>query len=126
MPERDNSHSSAKSPPYDNFYLKLVRGEFGLFKTYWLYGVLVGFLAVLLMRRIIKVGDSPLFLVHSVFVLVYSVYQIPVSIGAWRASDNYTGLKVWAILAKITIVLVWLFLGANLIFILAGSLFYGH
>jgi len=109
MPERDNSHSSA-TPPSDNFYLKLVRGEFGLFKTYWLYGVLVGFVVVLLIERITKVGDFSRLGKHLVPFLVYSVYQIPVLIGAWRASNNYTGLKVWAILAKITIVLVWCYL----------------
>ena len=49
-----------------------------------------------------------------ILMLGYTAYEIPVLLGVWRASDKYTGPKVWAVLAKIAVVLGWFWLGISL------------
>jgi len=38
-------------------------------------------------------------------MLAYTAYEIPVIIGTWRAANKYKGSKIWAVLAKIAVVL---------------------
>lgn len=78
------------------FFSKLLRGDYGLARTYWLFGVLVG------------VGFNLLFdLVKSVGVLVilftiYLAYEVMLIMGIWRAATKYDGYPVWSFLAKTT------------------------
>jgi len=81
------------------FFKKLANGDFGLAKTYWLYGVLFGFFVNIAMRLITSIG------LLVIVMLVYTAYEIPVIIGVWRAAKKYQGPKIWAELAKIAVVL---------------------
>lgn len=81
------------------FFSKLARGEFGLAKTYWLYGVIVGVIANVFMNFITSITGLV------VTIVVYTAYEIPLLIGIWRASDKYQGPNVWAVLAKIAVIL---------------------
>ena len=81
------------------FFGKLSNGDFGLAKTYWIYGILVGIGANIISNFINSVG----FLV--LFIVACTAYEIPVILGVWRSSSKYNGLKLWAILAKISVVL---------------------
>lgn len=83
----------------DGFFNKLSRGDYGLAKTYWLYGIGVGF-PVSIVFSIIK---SPGMI--AIALLAYAAYEIPVLIGIWHSSTKYTGPKVWAVLAKVACVL---------------------
>ena len=100
--------SSNKSPTSvaaeHGFFQKLSSGEFGLAKTYWLYGVVVGVVLSLGIRAITSMG------LLTVIVLTYTAYQTLVLIGTWRASKKYEGWNGWAILAKVAVVLgaIWL------------------
>jgi FlaA1/EpsC-like NDP-sugar epimerase len=38
-------------------------------------------------------------------LIPYVIYEVFVLMGVWRASDRYTGSKIWSILAKIATVL---------------------
>ncbi len=51
------------------FFAKLTNGDFGLAKTYWVYGVLVGFILNLLTRGITSLEGLGL------FMLAYTAYQ---------------------------------------------------
>lgn len=92
-----------------NFFLKLSRGDFGLAKTYWLYGTLVDTVFFGLIGAYFPGGvPSPDEL--DIMLVVYFPYKTCVLLGLWRGSDKYTGSKVWAVLAKITAVwglVVW-------------------
>jgi len=83
-----------------NFFSKLSGGDFGLAKTYWLYGVVVGIIGTIVVTAMSKAGNFALLLY---FGLV--AYQVVVAIGIWNASNKYTGSKIWAVLAKIAVVL---------------------
>ena len=101
-----------------SFLGKLWRGEYPLVKSFWLFfivgdlfyhflfglfgGFFSGFLGVHAARRS---GSVAIFLMLVYFA--YVVYLVISSVGTWRSSDNYSGSKVWGILAKIYIVLCW-------------------
>ncbi|MCS5551495.1 MAG: hypothetical protein NZ811_08275 [Gammaproteobacteria bacterium] len=81
------------------FFGKLANGDFGLAKTYWVYGVLVGFVVSIIINVITSIGGLV------ILMLAYTAYEIPVIMGTWRAANKYQGSKIWAILAKIAVVL---------------------
>jgi len=85
-----------------NFFGKLVNGEYGLAKTYWLYGFVVGFVINILMRIIPSLDALAILLALAI------PYQGMVLIGVWRASNKYQGRKAWAVLAKVATVFGWL------------------
>jgi len=93
----------------DGFLTRLSRGDHGLARTYWLFGVFGGFVANL----IFSIIPSPGFLAMA--LLVYTIYQIPVFMGIWRSATRYTGHKVWAILAKMVCVLGTLMLVSGIL-----------
>ncbi|MCP4669168.1 MAG: hypothetical protein GY849_22765 [Deltaproteobacteria bacterium] len=82
------------------FSRKLVNGDYGLAKTCWLYGAWVGFL-----MNIVFKGFAAHAGVLAILFLVYTPYKILVIMGTWRAANKYEGPKIWAILAKIAVVL---------------------
>jgi len=86
----------------DSFFTKLTNGDFGLPKTYWLFGVLGGLLFIIPVA-LAAAAES---LGALVAVLLASViYSLIVAVGIWRASDKYQGPKVWAVLAKIAVII---------------------
>lgn len=90
-----------------NIFSKLIDGDYGLAKTYWLFGVLanVGF------NILFKVAEStasyPRQALAQILILtsISVAYSVVVVIGTWRASGKYQGPKFWAILARIMIVI---------------------
>lgn len=91
----DNGVSLAEK----GFFGKLLNGDFGLAKTYWLYGVLVAFILSIPIKFITSIESI------IIIILLSGVYQITVLMGVWRAANKYKGLKLWAVLAKIAAVL---------------------
>lgn len=89
-----NEPSSSLSVP-DRFLPKLANGDFGLAKTYWLYGVIIGLFASFLSNLITSIAGLV------IFMLVFTIYEIPVLMGVWRASRKYQAPNIWAILAKL-------------------------
>ena len=86
----------------------MMEGKERLVITYWLWGVmfttgvsfLVGILGVVLGLPFI------------VLYLLVLAYWIPVAMGIWRSSSAYQGNQIWAILAKVAVVLgglVWVY-----------------
>lgn len=84
------------------FFSKLTQGDYGLPKTYWLFGVLGNLLFIFPVALAAAAESMPIL----VLVLIASVvYSLAVAVGIWRASDKYLGPKVWAVLAKIAVLL---------------------
>ena len=79
---------------------KIWNGELPLVKVYWLYGVVFGaFVAIFS----VLIKDYPTALILLTFALI--PYQILVFVGIWRSANAYTNKKVWAVLAKVHVVL---------------------
>lgn len=95
--EKQAGYVAAESS--DGFFIKLSRGDYGLAKTYWLYGIAVGFVVSIAFSIIKSPG------MIAIALLAYVAYEIPVLIGIWHSATKYTGPKVWAVLAKVACVL---------------------
>ncbi|ABA57433.1 hypothetical protein Noc_0921 [Nitrosococcus oceani ATCC 19707] len=108
---------SAVKKPINNergFFEKLANGDFGLAKTYWVYGVLVGMVVNLLSNFIPSIGG------FVIFIIAYTAYEIPVLMGTWKAANKYRGRKFWAVLAKTAVVLGVIMLVAGLLSIISS------
>ena len=96
------------------FFGKLISGEYGLAKTYWVYGFLVSFVIGMLVRIM-----APNLIAVIMFIL-HLPYQMIVLIGVWRAATLYKGWSVWSYLAYIAVILTWLMIGLVFAVILFG------
>lgn len=96
------------------FFNTLMCGDFGLAKTYWLYGVVVQMIGNMLLTAVApSLGATLVLILH----LALMIYWVVAAIGTWRAADRYQGNKLWPVLAKVAIVLGFL----TLFGIVAGS-----
>jgi hypothetical protein len=110
--------SNIKNSKEKSFLAKLVKGDFGFFKMYWFYGVMVFcFICLIVIFFTYSISNSAyrLFIV-SIFWIFYVMYSLPMFIGIWRASNDYQGFNIWRILAKLSILIalpfvLFLFLG---------------
>jgi hypothetical protein len=93
--------------PSKGFLTNLLEGNYGLAKTYWLYDFLFGWLLTIFAYGIVILTKSPdLFPYIFIFLIPY---QVCVTIGVWNAASKYDGSKMWAVLARISVVLSALF-----------------
>jgi len=81
----------------------MFQGDAGLGATYWLWFVVGGFLLSLAMQA---TASSPLFFAAAMFTMAY---QAVVLVGLYRAACKYAGPVIWSLLAKLVVVLGWLF-----------------
>jgi len=90
-----------------NVFSKLIDGDYGLAKTYWLFGVLVN-VGFNILFKVAESGASyPRQALAQILILtsISVAYSVVVVIGTWRASGKYQGPKFWAILARIMVVI---------------------
>jgi hypothetical protein len=86
------------------FIFKLWRGEYSLFKTYWLFNILFG---TILGSPLSIIGQLPSETIKStwvywlIYLILYSLYIIISSVGVWRSASKYTKDSLWKNLAKI-------------------------
>ncbi len=99
--ENEKVEKNVKPPIEEKkgFFKKLANGDYGLVKTFWLYGVL-GNIVVNIMIKFIE--STPVLLIFFVLSFIYYVFLLR---GIWNAANRYTGNTAWAILAKIAVVL---------------------
>ena len=94
-----------------NLINKFWNGDITLWQSYWIFGVvipipvgfLLGFLAAMM-------GLPPIS-----YKLVMLVYLGLTLVGIWRSADKYQGKKIFAILAKIGMVLGVLYALVNVV-----------
>lgn len=86
------------------FWKRLISGDFGLAKTYWLYL----FFPNLIANALVRTTDNSVILL--IEFIVWTAYSVPALIGTWRAARRYSGLGTWAVLACIACVLGWVWL----------------
>jgi len=85
---------------------KVWRGDAGLARTYWLFGVAACFLLGIPLGSV-RPGSLPAVALAAVF----GAYLWWVNMGIWRASNKYAGPAIWSGLAKIAVVVSMLFVG---------------
>lgn len=105
--------ASTTASDRQSFLARLRAGDYGLAKTFWLYTVVVGMVANLV------IGFIPQASMVLVLTAVFLMYYVMALVGTWRAASRYTGKKVWAILAKI-MVGVWSLSLVSAILLLSG------
>jgi hypothetical protein len=83
---------------------KFIRGDYDLGFTFWGVGfggtfVLISVIAVIL-NTISSEG------VIYFFMALFFVHSVIIAIAIWRSSNQYTGPEHWAVLAKISVILL--------------------
>jgi hypothetical protein len=77
---------------------KLLAGDFGLAKTYWLFWFLAG--APLYIGAMIQ-GTALAFMLYC---LALTPYHVVIWIAVWNAANKYQGSDFWYWLAKIVVI----------------------
>lgn len=80
----------------------LWEGNLGLAVTYWVYGVLGGFVWGVGIYALEPDPKSDL----QIVLFFLTGYYFVVYVGIWRAANKYHGNKAWAILAKFVVIIV--------------------
>ncbi len=91
----------------------LWHGDVALAKAAWIYGAFGSIILAFPLNLINATGGSYdqsgafyfFILVHSVIVLTYTGF---ISVAIWRSAAKYTGLWLWPLLVKLSIVLILL------------------
>ena len=102
------------------FYKKLIHGEIGLKKAFWLYGNIYPFFIslVIILTLAALQEDTKISIVSQKFKdisyvgkiliifegLIFFIYTSFATIGVWKSANKYEGKKVWAYLSKFLIV----------------------
>ncbi len=84
------------SPPL-SWYERFIAGDYGLAKTYWLFGVLVSIFIKVAFNLV--QSDNGAFIISVLFV----AYLCALLVATWNAARKYKGLKIWAILAVLVV-----------------------
>lgn len=91
-----------ETSPARGFWRRLMAGDFGLAKTYWLYLFLPSFGC----NVFLKVVGIPT--LRMVVLVAYVVYSVPALLGTWRAARRYNGFLLWSVLAAFAVLFGWL------------------
>lgn len=82
------------------FLKKLIKGEFGLAKTFWIFGFLIQ-LPIFVLVTVFSYAKALLETHLALFLVVsslYFIYSIIVTIGLFSCARHYIGPKIWVIL----------------------------
>jgi len=101
------------NPSSDFFYIKLVKGDYGLATTYWLFGVIGNAFFALLSAWLYRM--LPLDFLSLYYLLVTFGYTMPYTIGLTNATLNYDGNAFFALLGWIMTAISWVITTASVI-----------
>ncbi len=85
------------------FLSKLIDGDYGLAKTFWVYGFLTKWVLNFILQLIARSSGSMGFISIGVFLI--TTYEILLLFGIWNSAKKYNGPSMWAIIAKILVIL---------------------
>lgn len=97
MNETDSTVILVPNQSSKHVYQKFIEGEFGLAKTYWMFGVLVNLCVNIVLRQI--ESDIIFFALGSIFV----AYLCALLVAVWHAGKKYQGPKFWVFLACLVV-----------------------
>lgn len=98
-----------------NFFITVWQGDWGLAKTYWIVGVVLGNLLGFALAPILKAGVS-IWVLIGVFVF----FQIWACVGVWESAGKYKGPIVWRYLSRGAMLIGAMFLIAGLVVLERG------
>jgi len=81
---------------------RLLRGDLGLAKTFWIFHVLVGFIFNIGLTLTISARNMDATIAVSVMILLWTPI---IAVALWRSATKYTGKCVWAYLVKIIVII---------------------
>ncbi len=84
---------------------QFLRGDPGLPRMFWIFGVLVSLVSTVALVIAVDAGATPIALG---IVILDSIYRPLLLIGIWRAAKVYSGLQAWATLARVLVVFGWI------------------
>jgi hypothetical protein len=87
--------------PPQGVVVSLWRGDVPLRMTYWVCGVLTNLLWLVVIALAVATNFRPLVLLLVVLNLIYSVF---IMVAIWRSAGRYAGNRIWADLARVSIV----------------------
>ncbi len=102
---------------------KLIKGQYGLAKTFWLFWFIPSIFISYLLRPekyilfLISLNQTNYYLAATVALttgLAYFSYNIVMMVANWNASSSYSGFKLWSILTKLYIFFIALAIGYSL------------
>ena len=93
-----------------NYFENFLNGNLSLPHSYWIVGWLISFAFGFTTGFISLTVTGSLNLGYVAIV----IWQVFITIGIWRSSDKYKGPKYWAYLAKIMVIVGWVYLLAEL------------
>ncbi len=85
------------------FWIKLIRGDFGLITTFWLFGIGINLIFLPLFNYLITHNISDIIILITFFIK--AIYNLIIFIAIWRAANKYKGLKIWKIFAYMSVIL---------------------
>ena len=91
--------------PSNSFLLQLIRGQFGLPVTFWVFGVFVGLFVLPITATFVGAFERQ-GAIAAMIALLSSSYFVLVLIGTFNAADRHTASEGWAITAKIASLLM--------------------
>jgi hypothetical protein len=106
-----------QSRGFRHFFLKLWSGEIPLWKSYWIYGVVVGailrllspLLTYLLVSHTYMMSAFDISMITYTWTAILATYAIVISVGIWRSATKYAvsypNRNGYATLGKICVVL---------------------
>jgi hypothetical protein len=116
------------------FYKKLINGEIGLKRAFWLYGNIYPFfislfiiLTIVVLQEDIKISIfSQKFMdisyIGKVLIifegLIFFIYTSFATIGVWKSANNYEGKKIWAYFSKFLIIYAYYSYIQNALFLI--------
>lgn len=103
--EQDNSKGYDSDQKEKDVVARLLAGEVTLWKTYWIGNVGVGLVLSFIWKAINGTLDSGL---SGILYIVWLFWAICISIGTWKSANKYTGNRIWAVLAKVAVVIGWI------------------
>jgi len=96
-------HTIAFNSPLQSqksFLKRLIAGDLGLAKTFWIYVCMVG---IFINIAIVMTDALTIQLLIIPATLVLLAYAAPLHLAVWRAANQYRGPKIWATLAKLNV-----------------------
>lgn len=105
------------------FFQRLAAGDFGLVKTFWLFGILPNVFFYGVLRTIVLAKDYGPKVILIIPIVLFVFFFVPVLCGTWFSATRYTGFWLWATIAKLFVLvgILWLFVVSTTIFIIANA-----
>ena len=85
--------------------IDLFKGNLPLYKSYWIYYVLVNFLISAPLLLVTKIHIQKFIYSFSMYLVLNLIYYFTSCIGVWRSSQKYKGNKLLSFLARLIVVI---------------------